>query len=58
MIGDEVVEHRTLAQQAIRVVIYPFALIRSRILRVWYRSESRLFGSPKPTSVDKDGKKK
>jgi 3-oxoacyl-[acyl-carrier-protein] synthase-3 len=49
---------RTLPQQAIRVVIYPFAQIRSRVLRVWYRFESRLFGSPKPTSVDKDGKKK
>ena len=49
---------RTLPEQAIRVVIYPFALVRSRILRAWYRLESRLLRSPKPTSIDKDGKKK
>jgi 3-oxoacyl-[acyl-carrier-protein] synthase-3 len=49
---------RTLPEQAIRVVIYPFALVRSRIMRAWYRLESRLLRSPKPTSIDKDGKKK
>jgi 3-oxoacyl-[acyl-carrier-protein] synthase-3 len=49
---------RTLPQQAVRAVIYPVALVRSRVLRFWYRIESRLFGSPKPTSIDKDGKKK
>jgi len=49
---------RTLPQQAIRVVIYPFALIRSRLLRAWYRIESRVFGSPKPVHIDEDGKKK
>jgi hypothetical protein len=32
-------------------------LSAARVLRVWYRLESRLFGSPKPTSIDKDGKK-
>jgi 3-oxoacyl-[acyl-carrier-protein] synthase III len=49
---------RTLRQQAVRVVIYPFAQIRSRALRAWYRVESRFFGSPKPTRIDEDGKKK
>jgi hypothetical protein len=49
---------RTLPRQALRVVIYPFALVRSRVLRVWYRFESRLFGSPVPKNIDKDGKKK
>ena len=49
---------RTLPQQAVRVAIYPFALVRSRILRVWYRIESRLFGSPQPTRIDENGKKK
>jgi 3-oxoacyl-[acyl-carrier-protein] synthase-3 len=49
---------RTLPQQAIRVVIYPFAQIRSRLLRAWYRIESRVFGSPKPIHIDEDGKKK
>src|SRR5512135_2309011 len=49
---------RTLPQQAIRIVIYPFALVRSRVLRVWYRLESRFLGSPKPTSIDENGKKK
>jgi hypothetical protein len=32
-------------------------LSAARVLRVWYRLESRLFGSPRPTSIDKDGKK-
>jgi 3-oxoacyl-[acyl-carrier-protein] synthase III len=49
---------RTLPQQAVRVAIYPFALARSRFLRLWYRIESRLFGSPKPTRIDENGKKK
>jgi 3-oxoacyl-[acyl-carrier-protein] synthase III len=49
---------RTVRQQAIRVAIYPFAQIRSRVLRAWYRVESRFFGSPKPTRIDEDGKKK
>ena len=60
---------RTLPEQAIRVAIYPFALIRSRALRVAYRLESRALrvwsrlasrvrGSPKSTSGDKDGKQK
>ncbi len=49
---------RTTREKAMRAAIYPFAQIRSRIMRVWYRIESRLFGSPKPTSIDKDGKKK
>src|SRR5512136_889044 len=42
---------RTLPQQAVRVAIYPFALVRSRVLRLWYRIESRLFGSPRPTRI-------
>ena len=45
-------------RSAIRVAIYPFALIRSRILRAWYRLESRILRSPRPASIDKDGKKK
>ncbi|CAG0936704.1 3-oxoacyl-[acyl-carrier-protein] synthase III [Thermoflexales bacterium] len=49
---------RTLPRQALRVVIYPFALVRSRVLRMWYRFESRLFGSPVPKNIDQDGKKK
>ena len=49
---------RTVREKAVRAAIYPFAQIRSRVLRVWYRIESRLLGSPKPTSIDKDGKKK
>ena len=49
---------RTLPQRAVRAAIYPFALARSRILRAWYRIESRLFGSPKPTRIDENGKKK
>ncbi len=49
---------RTLPQQAIRVAIYPFALVRSRILRAWYRIESRLFRSPKPARFDEKDKKK
>lgn len=49
---------RTVREKAARAVIYPFAQIRSRVLRAWYRIESRLFGSPQPTSIDKDGKKK
>lgn len=49
---------RTLPRQALRVVIYPFALVRSRVLRMWYRFESRLFGSPVPKNIDKDSKKK
>jgi 3-oxoacyl-[acyl-carrier-protein] synthase-3 len=49
---------RTLPQQAVRIAIYPFAQIRSRILRAWYRIESRFFGSPKPTRIDEDGKQK
>ena len=49
---------RSLPQQAVRVLIYPFALVRSRVMRAWYRIESRLFGSPQPKSIDKDGKKK
>jgi 3-oxoacyl-[acyl-carrier-protein] synthase-3 len=49
---------RTLPQQAVRAAIYPFALVRSRVLRAWYRIESRLFGSPRPTRIDEDGKKK
>ena len=48
---------RTVREKAVRAAIYPFAQIRSRVLRVWYRIESRLLGSPKPTSIDKDGKK-
>jgi 3-oxoacyl-[acyl-carrier-protein] synthase III len=49
---------RTLPQQAVRAVIYPFALARSRFLRAWYRIESRLFGSPRPTRIDENGRKK
>jgi 3-oxoacyl-[acyl-carrier-protein] synthase-3 len=49
---------RTLPQRAVRAAIYPFALARSRILRAWYRIESRLFGSPRPTRIDENGKKK
>ena len=49
---------RTLPQRAVRAAIYPFALARSRVLRVWYRIESRLFGSPRPTRIDENGKKK
>jgi 3-oxoacyl-[acyl-carrier-protein] synthase-3 len=49
---------RTTREKAVRAVIYPFAMVRSRVVRAWYRFESRVLGSPKPTSVDKDGKKK
>jgi 3-oxoacyl-[acyl-carrier-protein] synthase-3 len=49
---------RTLPEQAVRAVIYPFGLVRSRVLRVWYRLESRVAGSPKPTHIDEKGKKK
>lgn len=49
---------RTTREKALRAAIYPFALVRSRAMRAWYRIESRLFGSPKPTRIDKDGKKK
>ena len=49
---------RTLRARTVRVAIYPFALIRSRVLRAWYRIESRALGSPRPTRVDRDGKKK
>jgi 3-oxoacyl-[acyl-carrier-protein] synthase-3 len=49
---------RSLPRQAVHVVIYPFALVRSRLLRAWYRIESRLRGSPRPTRIDENGKKK
>jgi 3-oxoacyl-[acyl-carrier-protein] synthase-3 len=49
---------RTLPEKAVRAVIYPFGLVRSRVLRVWYRLESRVAGSPRPTRIDEHGKKK
>ena len=49
---------RTAREKAVRVAIYPFASLRSRALRAWYRIESRIFGTPKPTRIDEDGKKK
>jgi hypothetical protein len=49
---------RTAREKVVRAAIYPFAQVRSRVMRAWYRIESRLFGSPKPTRIDKDGKKK
>jgi 3-oxoacyl-[acyl-carrier-protein] synthase-3 len=48
----------TVREKVVRAAIYPFALARSRVLRVWYRIESRLFGTPKPKSIDEEGKKK
>jgi hypothetical protein len=51
------VRKRTLRQRVLRAAIYPFALVRSRVLRVWYRVESRVLGSPRPTRIDDDGKK-
>jgi 3-oxoacyl-[acyl-carrier-protein] synthase III len=49
---------RTAREKAVRAAIYPFALVRSRVLRAWYRIESRVAGSPKPTHIDENGKKK
>ncbi len=48
---------RTLRERTLRVVIYPFALARSRTLKARYRIESRVLGSPKPTRIDQDRKK-
>ena len=49
---------RSARDKVVRAAIYPFAQVRSRVMRLWYRIESRLFGSPRPTRIDKDGKKK
>lgn len=49
---------RTPRQRLLRAVIYPFALVRSRVLRTWYRLEARVLGSPRPTQIDKDDKKR
>jgi 3-oxoacyl-[acyl-carrier-protein] synthase-3 len=53
-----IVRKRTLRQRALRAAIYPFALVRSRVLRAWYRIESRLLGSPRPTRIDEERPKK
>ena len=49
---------RTVREKVVRIAIYPFAQVRSRALRVWYRVESRVYGPPKPTRIDENGKKK
>ncbi len=49
---------RTLRERTLRVAIYPFALVRSRLLKAWYRIESRVMGTPRPARIDKDGRKK
>jgi 3-oxoacyl-[acyl-carrier-protein] synthase-3 len=49
---------RNVVERAIRVVFYPLAAIRSRLVRVYRRIEARLFGSPSPKRIDEDGKKK
>ncbi len=49
---------RTLRDRTVRVVVYPFALVRSRALKAWYRIESRVLGTPRPARIDEDGKKK
>lgn len=49
---------RTLRQRLIHGAIYPFALVRSRALRAWYRFEGRFLGSPSPTQIDQGKKTK
>lgn len=48
----------TLRERTVRAVVYPFALVRSRVLKIRYRIESRVLGTPKPARIDDDGKKK
>lgn len=46
---------RTLRERAVRVAIFPFGLARSRVLRIWYRFESRLSLPPSALRIDDGG---
>ncbi len=56
--GPPPIRKVTLRERAVRVVVYPFALVRSRALRIWYRIESRLLDSLRLRKNGQDGKKK
>jgi len=54
--GPPVTLHkRTLRERAVRVAIFPFGLVRSRVLRIWYRFESRVSLPPSALRIDDGG---
>ena len=54
----EPLRKRNIIERTLRIVIYPVAAIRSRVAKFLRRIEARLFGTPSPKRIDKDGKKK
>ena len=54
--GPEPIHQPNAVERGIDRVIYIFAAIRNRVVRVFRRIEAAMFGSPSPKTIDKDGK--
>lgn len=56
--GPEPLRKSNRVERSLDRVIYVFAAIRKRVVRVLRRIESAIFGSPDPKTIDRDGRGK